>query len=369
MRRSTLLTRFLGAGALLAAAAGLALAYGGFDTSAPRLDVLGCLAASAVLTAAWALACRVAPHLPPPAAPDPAREVPAIPARLPSYVRDFGRATGTVLIVFSPIVLARLAERNGLFGAVFFLLVLFITLKFAFSLRKDVSPKEGRAKLKVLIEDAAAGEVHAIRARVDRPLVFRYHERGDKPGKLSTTQQYCLALKDAKGEEIPLMLAERTETARAGAALSGTEGWLLFSPRYKLIEGTQPAAFVADHDGTTVLGLTNPEEVTYRTATAAARERRPTSRDRATRKVPRTAKFRLPVHGQIAAGALLATLLCLPVLLLDTDDVPGLVAYPLCILAGVVLMWAVLRGVGETQHTILEDTEWTVREESDPEIA
>ncbi|MER5951128.1 hypothetical protein ABT127_34340 [Streptomyces sp. NPDC001904] len=369
MRRSTLLTRALGAGALLAAAAALALAFAGLDTSAPRLDVVGCLAAAAVLTAAWALACRVAPPLPPPAAADPASEVPAIPARLPSDVRDAGRATGFVLVALSPVVLARLAERNGLFGAVFFFTVLFLTIRFAWSLRTDVSRKEARAKYKVLVEDAAAGEVHAIRARVDGPLVYRYHERGDKPGKLSTTQQHCLVLTDAKGEEIPLGTGDRTEVARAGAVLRGTEGWLLFARRYKLIEGRQPVAFVADHGGTTVLGLTNPEEVTYRTATAAARELRPTSRDRATRKVPRTAKFRLPVHGRIAAGALLASLLCLPVLLLDTADVPGLVAYPLCILAGVALIWAALNGAGEVQHTILRDTEWTVREESDPEIA
>jgi len=369
MRRSTLLTRTLGAGALAAAAAGLALAYGGFDTSAPRLDVIGCLAASAVLTAAWALACRAAPPLYPPPSPGPAPDVPPIPARLPSPVRDFSRATGTVLIAFSPIVLARLAEREGVFGAVFFLLVLFLTVKFAWSLRKQVSSKEAHAKIKVLIEDAAAGEVHAIRARVDRPLVYRYHERGNKPGRLSTTHQYCLALKDTKGDEIPLAVGDRVEIARAGAALSGTEGWLLFSTRYKLIEDAQPAAFVADHDGTTVLGLTHPEEVTYRTATAAARELRPTTRDRTTRKVPRTAKFRLPVHGRIAAGALLAALLCLPLLLLETDDVPGLVAYPLCVLAGVALMWAVLNGVAEVQHTVLRDTEWAVREESDPEIA
>ncbi|MET7924430.1 hypothetical protein ABZT43_10645 [Streptomyces sp. NPDC005349] len=150
--------------------------------------------------------------------------------------------------------------------------------------------------------------------------------------------------------------------------MSGAQGWLMWSRRYKLIESMQPVAFVADHDGTTILGLTNPAEVTYRTATHSARDPRPTTRDRRARPLRRNAKFRLPVHGPIAAGALLASLLCLPALLLGTDGLPALFAWLLCGLAAAAFVYGVLRGVGANTDSVVKDTEWTVRDEQDPSI-
>lgn len=368
MRRSTLLTRALGTGALAAAATSLALVYVPVTPSAPRLDTVGALAAGAVLTAAWALACLTAPRLKAPVTSPPA-EPPALPAHLPSPPRDLGRATGATLIALTPCTLVWLAMTGGTFiGSFLFFLTLFGTLKIATFLRRSASPKVFRDKVRVLIEDAAAGEVHAVRVRVGRPLLLRYSERGDHPGQISVTQEYSLLLHDAGGDEIPLATTEVSELARAGELLSGAQGWLMWSRRYKLIESMQPVAFVADHDGTTILGLTNPAEVTYRTATHSARDPRPTTRDRRARPLRRNAKFRLPVHGPIAAGALLASLLCLPALLLGTDGLPALLAWLLCGLAAAAFVYGVLRGVGANTDSVVKDTEWTVRDEQDPSI-
>ncbi|RVU27443.1 hypothetical protein EOT10_09780 [Streptomyces antnestii] len=365
MRRSTLLTRALGTGALATAATSLALVYVPVTTSVPRLDIVGALAATAVLTAAWALACLTAPRLTTPDTPPPA-EPPALPSQLPAIPRDFGRATGAVLIALTPCTLAWLAMRGGTFiGSFLFFLTLFGTLKIATFLRRSASPKAFRDKVRVLIEDAAAGEVHAVRVRVGRPLLLRYSERGDRPGQISVTQEYSLLLHDASGDEIPLATTEVSELARAGELLSGTQGWLMWSRRYKLIESMQPVAFVADRDGTTILGLTNPAEVTYRTATHSVRDPRPTTRDRRARPLRRNAKFRLPVHGPIAAGALLASL---PALLLGTDGLPGLLAWLLCGLAVAAFVTGVLRGVSATADCVVKDTEWTERDEQDPSI-
>ncbi|MET7924428.1 hypothetical protein ABZT43_10635 [Streptomyces sp. NPDC005349] len=104
MRRSTLLTRALGTGALAAAATSLALVYVPVTPSAPRLDTVGALAAGAILTAAWALACLTAPRLKAPVTSPPA-EPPALPAQLPSPPRDLGRATGATLIALTPCTL------------------------------------------------------------------------------------------------------------------------------------------------------------------------------------------------------------------------------------------------------------------------
>ncbi|MET7924429.1 hypothetical protein ABZT43_10640 [Streptomyces sp. NPDC005349] len=51
-------------------------------------------------------------------------------------------------------------------GSFLFFLTLFGTLKIATFLRRSASPKVFRDKVRVLIEDAAAGEVHAVRVRV-----------------------------------------------------------------------------------------------------------------------------------------------------------------------------------------------------------
>ncbi|MYW68746.1 hypothetical protein GTY65_32405 [Streptomyces sp. SID8379] len=382
MRRSTLLTRALGTGALAAAATSQALVHLPADASGPRLDIVGALAAAAVLTAAWALACRTAPPLKPEPALPPRAGIPPIPARLPRPDPDVGRAVGAVLIALAPVTLARLAMRDGTsFVDMFlFFLILFGTLKLATGMRRSTSPKDERAKVKVLIEDAAAGEVHGVRVRAGRPQLLRYSERGDRPGTVSVSRAYHLALfeltEDAEGEvgagdEVPLAVdrIDIAELARAGTLLTGSEGWLVWPRRYKLIEGAQPVAFVADRDGATIMGLTDPAEVTYRTATASARDPRRTSRERSARRLRRNAKFRTPIHGPIAGGALLAALLCLPVLLVDRDALSGLISWPLCVPAGAALITGVLRGTSATMDCVVADAEWTVREESDPEIA
>ncbi|WP_306318412.1 MULTISPECIES: hypothetical protein [unclassified Streptomyces] len=397
MRRSTSLTRALGAGALIAAAAAQVLVY--VPADAPRLDILGALAAALVLTIAWALTCRTAPPLAAagPAPPDIAEThetneahetngahethetyeapkapaIPAIPAQLPGLRGDLGRTLGTALIAAAPITLAWLAIRStGILDAALFGIVAAITLKLTSAMRRAMVSDTERTRLKVLIEDAAAGEVHGIRVRAGQPQHLRYSERGDRPGSVSVSNDYFLTLHDAKGEEIPLAVDRLrvAELSRAGTLLTDRDGWLIWPRRHKLIEDAQPVAFVADHDGSTILGLTAPSEVTHRSDTASARDPHPTSRDRTARALPRTTKFRTPIHGPIAGGALLAALLCAPVLLLDKDDLSGFLSWPLCVLAGAALLTGVSRGTSATLDCTVADAEWTVREESDPDI-
>ncbi|MGW5285246.1 hypothetical protein ACWERI_38425 [Streptomyces collinus] len=117
MRRTTSFTRLCGSASLVCAALALILVFARHDAPAPRWDVLAALGAGAVAAGAWGLACRAAPLLGPSAAPavpgQPAEVPPPPPRRLPSSARDTGRTAGALLLLVTPLVLARLAAGSG----------------------------------------------------------------------------------------------------------------------------------------------------------------------------------------------------------------------------------------------------------------
>ncbi|MFF5028810.1 hypothetical protein ACFY2J_31970 [Streptomyces collinus] len=366
MRRTTSFTRLCGSASLVCAALALILVFARHDAPAPRWDVLAALGAGAVAAGAWVLACRAAPLLGPsaaPAVPGQRAEVPPPPRRLPSSARDTGRTAGAVLLLVTPLVLARLAAGSGgVFSGVVILLVAVVTVKTLTFARRRVSRSDVRAKLRVLSQDAGRGELHAVRARVGEPVRMRHLERGDKPGQVSATQYHWLVLR-ADGRELKLA-APCEEVGRAALCLGGREGWLCWPQRWKLIEAELPAAFVAD-SGEVLMGLSDPDEARPYLKNAV----HPPAADRPVRRLPRTAKFSAPVHLPLLGGALLAALLAAPVLYVGPDRMPWILDWLLCALAAAAAVVLPLRGLGAASAALPAGVSWTVREESDPSIA
>ncbi|WP_328330448.1 MULTISPECIES: hypothetical protein [unclassified Streptomyces] len=362
MRRSTLLTRVLGSAALACAAVALALVFVRYDAPAPRWDILSALGAAAVTAGAWALACRVAPRFTaaPPAGQQSA--VPPLPGRLPRPARDRSRTAGAVLLLLTPLALARLAAgTGGVLAGVVVLLVILVTLKALLFARRQTSEADAHRKLRVLREDAGGGELHATRVVVGEPVRMRFLQRGDRPGEQDVTQYHWLVLRDG-GHEIRLSGPDE-EVARAAVRFAGQEGWICWPLRWKLIEGELPAAFVADN-GEMFMGLADPDEARrYLTSTQQLGPRR------AGRRLPRTAKFRTPVHGRILGGALLAALIASPVLYWGPGRLPALLVWLLCALAAGAVGTFALRGAGTASRALPDGPSWTVSEESDPSIA
>ncbi|MGW8800227.1 hypothetical protein ACWGN9_24585 [Streptomyces sp. NPDC055775] len=360
MRRSTFITRALGSVSLVCAAVALSLVFVRHDAPAPRWDIVGALGAAVVTAGAWALACRTAPPLG--AAPSVAGERPPLPHRLPLPARDVGRATGTVLLVLTPLVLTRLAAGSGgVPSGLLIILVFVVTVKALLFARGRVGEGVTRSKFRVLADDAARGELHAVRVRVGEPVRMRYLRRGGKPGELDVTQYHWLVLQG--GERAIRLSNAPEEVGRAVLRLGGQEGWLCWPQRWKLIEAELPAAFVSD-GGEVLMGLTDPDEARpYLTGP------RPPSSDRAVRRLPRTAKFAAAVHTRILGGALLAALLVTPVLYIGPDRLPVVLDWLLCVSAAATLVVLALRGMGEGTRSLPEGLSWTVEEESDPSIA
>ncbi|MFF0778068.1 hypothetical protein [Streptomyces sp. NPDC003720] len=362
MRRSTLITRALGGAALTCAAVALSLVFARYDAPAPRWDILSALAAAAVAGGGWALAGRAAPPLSPntPSAPE---EVPPLPRRLPLPARQAGRTTGAVLLLLTPLVLTRLAAGSGgVLSGVLILLVLVLTVKTLLFARRQVSQAAVRRKLRVLVEDAARGELHAVRARAGKPVRMRYSERGSKPGELNVTQYHWLVL-EAGGRALKLA-APPQEVGRAALLLGGQEGWLCWPERWKLIEDELPAAFVAD-TGEVVMGLADPDEARPHLDGS----HRPAVSARPVRRLPRTTPFSAAVHGPVLGGALLAAVCASPVLYFGPDGMPWALDWLLCALAAVAVVVFPLRGAGAASQALPEGVSWTVEEESDPSIA
>ncbi|WP_405725123.1 hypothetical protein OG607_20350 [Streptomyces sp. NBC_01537] len=152
MRKSTLLTRLLGGGALAGVAAALLLA------------------------AAWAAACRLAPPLRPatatPAA-APGHVPPHIPAKLRPPAKDYGLALGALLTVLGPVTALRCVATNdgssgiGLLGGLVMLLLLLLTLG--------------------LLAYVAFGAA----------VWQRHSSRGDKPGAIAVTNHRWLEVRRA----------------------------------------------------------------------------------------------------------------------------------------------------------------------------
>ncbi|MFE2376709.1 hypothetical protein [Streptomyces sp. NPDC059398] len=372
MRRSTLITRALGSTALACAALALALVFVRFDAPAPRWDILSALGAAAVAAGGWALACRVAPRLTaaPFASPSAAQQpspIPPLPGRLPLPARDRGRTIGAVVLLLTPVSLARLvADSGGVLGGIVMLLVILATLKALLFARRQASEAEAHSKLRVLAADAAGGELHAARVVAGEPVRMRFLERGDKPGEQDVTQFHWLVLRD--GDHEIRLSGPPGDVGRAAARFAGQEGWICWPLRWKLIEAELPAAFVAD-SGEVFLGLSDPDEARrYLSGTEPLRSggRR---RSRTVRRVPRTAKFSAPVHGPILGGALLAALLASPVLYWGQENLPTALDWLLCALAAVAVAMSALKGVGVASQALPTGPAWTVNEESDPSIA
>ncbi|MFF2203442.1 hypothetical protein [Streptomyces sp. NPDC058145] len=362
MRRSTLISRALGGAALACAAVALSLVFLRYDAPAPRWDVLSALGAAAVAAGGWAIAGRAAPRLSPdsPSVPE---QAPPLPRRLPLPARHAGRTTGAVLLLLTPLVLSRLAAGSGgVLSGVVIILVLVLTVKTLLFARRQVSEAAVRGKLRVLVADAARGELHAVRARAGEPVRMRYSERGSKPGELNVTQFHWLVLR-AGDRELKLAAPPR-EVGRAALCLGGQEGWLCWPERWKLIEDELPAAFVAD-TGEVLMGLADPDEA----RAYLDGSNRPAVSGRPVRRLPRTTRFAAAVHGPILGGALLAALITTPVLYFGPDGMPWALDWLLCALAAVSVVVFPLRGAGEASQALPEGVYWTVREESDPSIA
>ncbi|WP_329119612.1 hypothetical protein [Streptomyces sp. NBC_01465] len=361
MRRSTPLVRTLGSGALAASATAIALVFVRHGAPTPRLDLLGALGAALVLTAGWALACRTAPVLKRSAPDVVGGDTPAIPSQLQLPAHKFGERVSVALLALAPLTLIALATGSGsLAGPALFGIFLIITLKCYAVVRKSMTDPEERRKLRVLVADAATGEVHAVRAHAQPPLHVRYSERGSKPGVASVSHHHCLpVLHD--GREIPLV-ADRSELASVGEQLSHTDGWLIWPGRSKLIEGSLPVAFVSDN-GRTFMTLTPREELERHHGPL-----QPTTSSRTSQRLTATAGFRPVVHFPFLGGILLAALICLPLLLSGPDDLPSGLPWLLWALALAAIGAGTWRGVDGYLPAALADTEWTEREESDPDI-
>ncbi|MCX5557937.1 hypothetical protein [Streptomyces sp. NBC_00038] len=362
MRRSTITTRVLGGSALACVAVALALVFVRYDAPAPRTDILAALGLAAVAVAGWALACRTAPALGPAPTPEPSD---SLPRRLPLPKRDLGTVIGFLLLALTPYSAHRLAQGpggGGVFLGLVGLLLVVVTVKAMLFARKATTMKQRLQKLKVLAEDAEQGEVYAVRVRAGEPVRMRFSERGDKPGAVDVSYWHWIVLREG-AREIRLA-APREDVARAAVRFGGQEGWLYLPKRWKLIDDELPTAFVAD-GGEALLGLTDPDEV----RAYLVKDLRTTSPDCTARRVPSTAKFRAPVHLPLLGGALLGTLLALPVLLLG-DDVPTAAAWFLCALAVGSAVTGALRGGGDgATRAVLSDVAWTQQDETDPSIA
>ncbi|WP_405753632.1 hypothetical protein OG232_23700 [Streptomyces sp. NBC_01411] len=362
MRRSTLITRALGSVALACAAVALALVFVHFNAPAPRWDILSALGAAAVAAGGWVLACRAAPRFTRARSAGRPSAVPPLPGRLPLPARDTGRTTGAIILLLTPLSLARLsAGAGGVLSGVVVLVVIVVTLKALLFARRQVSEAETRRKFRVLTADAGGGELHAARVLVGEPVRMRFLNRGDRPGEQDVTQYHWLVLRDG-GHEFRLS-GPPEEVGRAAVRFAGQEGWICWPRRWKLIEGELPAAFVAD-SGEVFMGLADPDEARrYLTAT------QPLSADRTVRRLPRTAKFSAPVHARILGGALLAALIVSPVLYRGPAHLPGVVDWLLCTLAAVAVGISALKGTGAANQALPDGPSWTVSEESDPSIA
>ncbi|MGW3418958.1 hypothetical protein [Streptomyces phaeochromogenes] len=362
LRRSTLATRVLGGATWACAAVALVLVLVRDDAPVPRTDLLVTLGLAVVAAAGWALAWRTAPVIEPSSGREPETSPPG---RLPLPKRDLGTVAGFLLFLLTPFSMLQLSlgpGDGGLFSGLLALFLVVVTVNAAAMARRRTSQAPTLRKLRVLAEDAAHGEVYAVRVRAGEPVRLRFSERGDKPGTVDVSYWHWIVLRDGT-REIRLS-APREDLARAAVRLGGQDGWLCLPKRWKLIDEELPAVFVAD-SGEAVPGLVAPEDVrTYLT-----RDLHPTAADRTARRVPSAAKFRAPVHLPMLGGAGLAALLVLPVLLLG-EDVPAPLAWLLCLLATASAMAGAVRGVGHgATRAILGDASWTEQDDTDPSIA
>ena len=383
MRESTLLTRLLGGGALACAAAAICLTYADFRAPWPRWEQIGAGTAALLLAAAWAAACRLAPPLrPASAAPDaaPGHVPPPIPAKFRPPAKDYGLAFGALLTVLGPVTALRCVATNdgssgiGPLGGIAMLLLLVPTLGLlAYVVFGLPARRRLGAKHRVLLADAASGKVHAVRVRIGATVWQRHSTRGDKPGAIAVMNNRRLEVRTDSSRSLRIhamhpagggFAQNETQLAllQAGTQLTGQEAWLCWPSRWKLIEGSLPVALVCD-SGHITWGEVDRDASTRHLRTGP----QSTTPDRATRALPRPAKFRPRLHLPQLALLLAAYVLLLPTLLGLLGSVPAL-SWLLCAAAAAAIAASGLNVTTKVEQ-LSDDLDWKIIESVDPSIA
>ncbi|MGW7423135.1 hypothetical protein ACWGJB_24355 [Streptomyces sp. NPDC054813] len=377
MRRATVLTRLCGGTALVAVAVAVGLVLVRHDAPTPRWDIIETLGVAALAAGGWILACRTAPTV---------RVESTVPAQasIPRSLRppphDWGLAAGVALTIVTPLaalwfgltlyegVLTVLAVGLGM-GLGFWLLVYVVT---------DLSGRRLGPRQRVLCADAAAGQVHAVRVRIDAPVWKRYEKRGDKPGTIKAEHMHWLEVSPVGGG-VPLQVCPMypaaggtgltrttTDLLQAGLQLDGHQAWMCLPTRWKLIEKGLPVALVAD-TGHVVWGELSPDIARQYLAdpvNGTPVNLHPTSPDRPSLALGGRAKFRQDLHGRQLTWLIAAFALAAPALLGAVAGFPGAL---LCLGTAVAVASSGL-GVTHRAGELPGEIGWTVRESRDPAI-
>ncbi|MFI6862871.1 hypothetical protein ACIBKZ_23755 [Streptomyces sp. NPDC050421] len=375
--RSTLLSKAFGAAALAstAVAYGTALVRGNAD--APRWDVLVPLTVGALLAGCWVLAVRAAPPVVrQPVAPARAQ----IPATLGAIRRDWRHITMAYLVIWAPFFAGAAAQRGSgsTLGGIWCSLTAFFAIVLSFYVLALVTTQLGPGQ-KILRADAAAGRVHAVRARFGDAVREQYRRpTGTGVGSISTVDFYYAELlpegEDGvravrptvrfaamSGDSFRINLGDK-HLSRAAAELVGHSGWLCWPTRWKDLAGTDKqrrvaAAFVTD-TGHVVWGHTREDDWTtwLRGEIAPVRETDPTL---SAQVLPSPSRFLPAAHGVSLLYAAAAAVLAVPYLV---GAAPFGVGIGLGVAAGVVGFIA--GGRMSSGAKGLDPALWTVRQES-----
>lgn len=379
--RSTPLSKSLGTAALTSTALtyGMALVPGKAD--APRWEILIPLAVSTLLAGCWVLAVRSAAHV--------VRRsvVPAragIPAALGPIRRDWGHITMAYLVIWAPFFAGAAAQRGSgsALGGIWCALTACFAIVLSFYVLALVTTQLGPGQ-KILRADAAAGRVHAVRARFGDAVREEYRKpTGTGVGDINTVDYYYAELlpevedggpavrptvrfASMSGDSFRINVGDK-HLSRAAAELVGHSGWLCWPTRWKDLAGTDEqrrvaAAFVTD-SGHVVWGHTREDDWTtwLRGEIAPVRETDPTL---SAQVLPSPSRFLPAAHGVSLLYAAAAALLAVPYL---AGAVPSGVGIGLGVAAGVVGFIAGGRMSGGAGN--LDPELWTVRQESHPSL-
>lgn len=379
--RSTSLSKGLGAAAL----GSMAVAYGTAllprDGGVARGEVLVPLVVSGLLAGCWVLAVRTAP---------PVTRRPAVPARagipaaLGSIRRDWGHIAMAYLVIWAPFF-AGVAAQHGsgsALGGLWCALTAVFAVVLSFYALGLFTAQLGPGQ-KLLRADAAAGRVHAVRARFGDAVREQYRKpAGTGVGDISTIDYYYAELLPESEDGGPAVrptvrfssmndvnfrinLGDK-HLSHAAAELAGHSGWLCWPTRWKDLAGTDKhhlvaAAFVTD-TGHVVWGHTRQDDWTtwLHDEIAPVRETDP---GLSAEVLPPPSRFLPAAHGGSLLYAAAAALLTTPYLV---GAAPFSVGIGLGAAAGLVGLFAGVRmGSGVK---ILDAELWTVRQESHPSL-
>ncbi|MGW4905435.1 hypothetical protein [Streptomyces sp. NPDC004270] len=377
MRRATVLTRLCGGAALAAVAVAVGLVLVRHDAPTPRWDIIETLGVAALAAGGWILACRTAPMV---RVESPVPAQASIPRSLRQPPHDWGLAAGVVLTIVTPLAVLRFGV--SLYEGVLTVLAPVVGMGLGFWLlvyvATDLLGHRLGARQRVLCADAAAGQVHAVRVRIEAPVWKRYETRGDKPGTIKAEHTHWLEVSPVEGgrplQVCPMYPAgggtgltrSTTDLLQAGLQLGGHQAWMCLPTRWKLIEKGLPVALVAD-TGHVVWGELSRDVARRYLAdpvNGASVNLHPTSPDRPSLALAGRAKFRRDLHGRQLVWLLAAFALSAPALLGAVTGFPGSL---LCLGTAVAVAASglgITRRVGELPGEV----GWTVRESRDPAI-